>query len=159
MPVSKHDVRIVQACYPQIYLACHTRHTRRRSSTVHLSATDGSLLAHLDERAPVSPSVLAGHLGVAASTLSASIKRLTALGYIARTARAGDGRVVELRLTARGAAAMQASSVLEARRVRSMLANLDVDSRRRALDGLALLADAARIMSRTKGGAMKANQD
>jgi hypothetical protein len=31
-------VRAVQIAYPQIYLACHTRHTRARSSAFRLSA-------------------------------------------------------------------------------------------------------------------------
>lgn len=42
-------VRAVQIAYPQIYLACHTRHTRARSSAFRLSARDSSLLVHLDE--------------------------------------------------------------------------------------------------------------
>jgi hypothetical protein len=29
--MSARDVRLVQTCYPQIYLACHTQHTRAAS--------------------------------------------------------------------------------------------------------------------------------
>jgi DNA-binding MarR family transcriptional regulator len=144
MPVSDRDVREVQAGYPQIYLACHTRHIRRRSTAARLSATDSSLLAHLDEAEPVRPTVLAKHLGVAASTLSAAIARLTTHGYIIQRRDAMDKRAVDLLLSAKGVQAMQATSVLEAPRVRRMLEQLTAAERRRALDGLALLARAAR---------------
>jgi hypothetical protein len=31
-------IQVVQVSYPQIYLACHTRHERKRSTEHHLSA-------------------------------------------------------------------------------------------------------------------------
>lgn len=141
------DVRIVQTCYPQIYLACHTRHTRAASTAHRLSARDSSLLAHLDERRPSTPSDLARHLGVARSTMSAALKRLRALGYITMTDDPGDRRNVLLRLASKGAAAMRATSVLEPARVRRVLAALSQDDRRDALRGLELLARAAQIVS------------
>ena len=144
MPVSNRDVRIVQTAYPQIYFACHTRHVRRASTATRLSAADSTLLAHLDEGEAVRPTVLAEHLGVAASTLSAAIARLNALGYVVQRRDARDGRAIDLRLSARGAAAMQASSVLESSRVKRMLGKLKTAERIRALEGLALLAKAAR---------------
>ncbi len=147
--VPARDVLAVQIGYPQIYLACHTRHTSRRSSISMLSARDSSILAHLDERRGTRVSALAAHLGVAASTLSAALTRLTELGYITRSRPTVDGRGVELRLSRLGAAAMQASSVLETPRVADMLAQLSSADRRRALDGLRLLASAARrLMAR-----------
>jgi DNA-binding MarR family transcriptional regulator len=144
MPVSNRDVRLVQIAYPQIYFACHTRHVRRASTTTRLSATDSTLLAHLDEEHAVRPTALAKHLGVAASTLSAAIARLAALGYVEQRRSTRDGRVVDLLLSTRGAAAMQASSVLESARVSQMLAQLTAAERKRALEGLGLLARAAR---------------
>jgi DNA-binding MarR family transcriptional regulator len=144
MGVSNRDVRLVQVAYPQIYFACHTRHVRRASSATNLSATDSTLLAHLDERRAVRPTVLARHLGVAASTLSAAIARLTGHGYITQQRDAADRRAIGLLLSTKGAKAMQASSVLESPRVKRMLDRLTVTQRRRALDGLALLARAAR---------------
>src|SRR4051812_28032788 len=112
------DVLLVQTCYPQIYLACHTRHVRAASSAYRLSSRDSSLLAHLDERRRMCPSVLAHHLSVNGSTMSAAVKRLERLGYIARERDAADGRRVTLRLTAKGARAMKETSVLDAARVR-----------------------------------------
>jgi DNA-binding MarR family transcriptional regulator len=144
MPVSNRDVRLVQVTYPQIYFACHTRHVRRASTTTRLSATDSTLLAHLDEDRPVRATALAKHLGLAASTLSAAITRLAALGYVTQRSDASDGRAVHLLLSGKGAAAMQASSVLESERVKKMLARLTASDRQQALNGLALLAKAAR---------------
>ena len=147
MPVSNRDVRQVQVAYPQIYFACHTRHVRRASTATQLSATDSTLLAHLDERDTVRATALARHLGLAASTLSAAIARLASLGYVIQRRGANDGRAVDLLLSQTGAAAMQASSVLESARVKKMLGKLTAAERRRALDGLALLGKAARKAS------------
>lgn len=144
MPVSNREVRLVQTAYPQIYFACHTRHVRRASTAARLSATDSTLLAHLDEDVAVRPTALAKHLGLAASTLSAAVARLAALGYIVQRRGAGDGRAIDLRLSVKGAAAMQSSSVLDTARVKRMLSNLSVLDRRRALHGLSLLGKAAR---------------
>ena len=145
MPVSNRDVRLVQVAYPQIYFACHTRHIRRASTAVRLSAADSTLLAHLDEDRATRPTELAKHLGVAASTLSAAINRLAQLGYATLDKTATDGRAVDLRLTAKGAAAMQASSVLDAALVAKMLTQLSPSERKRSLEGIALLAKGARL--------------
>lgn len=87
---------------------------------------------------------MARHLGVAASTLSAAIARLAKLGYVIQRRDSRDGRAVDLLLSPKGAAAMQASSVLESERVKKMLAHLTAPERKRALEGLALLGKAAR---------------
>lgn len=145
MPVSHRDVRLVQVAYPQIYFACHTRHIRRASTGTRLSAADSTLLAHLDEERAMRPTDLAKHLGVAASTLSAAINRLAKLGYASLGRAAGDRRAVDLRLTAKGAAAMQASSVLDAALVEKMLKQLSAGERKRALEGIGLLARGARL--------------
>ena len=145
MPVTNRDVRLVQVAYPQIYFACHTRHIRRASTGTRLSAADSTLLAHLDEDRATRPTALARHLSVANSTLSAAINRLGRLGYVTLGKAAGDRRAVDLRLTAKGAAAMQASSVLDADLVARMLTSLSSPERKRALDGITLLAKGARL--------------
>lgn len=145
MAVSNREVRLVQVAYPQIYFACHTRHIRRASTTARLSAADSTLLAHLDEGRATRPTALARHLGVAASTLSAAINRLAKLGYVTLGKAASDGRAVDLRLTAKGAAAMQASSVLDADLVAKMLTHLSSLERKRALEGIGLMAKGARL--------------
>ena len=159
--MSSADVRLVQTCYPKIYLACHTRHRKAASSDTHISARDSAMLSHLDEKRGITPSQLARHLGVGRPTLSAAVKRLCRLGYVAATADREDGRRVLLHLTAKGAAAMRSSSVLEPLRVQRLLAAMTARDKRVALSGLALLADAAlRVMAasagRTKSGGRRA---
>jgi len=144
---------LLQTCYPKIYLACHTRHRKAASSETYISARDSSLLAHLDEARGMTPTTLARHLGVGRSTLSAAMKRLIALGYVASTVNGRDSRSTILRLTPRGAAAMRNSSVLEPERVKRLLAAMEPGDRRAALGGLALLADAAERMITRKRAA------
>ena len=143
MRVTNEQVAAVQRDYPKIYLACHTRHVRRRSGS-QLTPQESTLLAHLSVDAPVRAAELARHLGVGASTLSAALKRLVAMGFITRAPDERDQRAVGLRLSRLGASAMQASSVLDPARVARMLRQLSADERRQALDGLSLLARAAR---------------
>jgi len=140
------DVYEVQRLYPMIYLACHIGHVRSSSTKWKLSSHDSSILAHLDVKESVTPRALGRHLGVVPSTLSASLSRLTKLGYIESTTVAGDRRKKELRLTQLGARAMASTSVLDADRVRTLLARLVPIERKAALKGLALLAKAARAL-------------
>jgi DNA-binding MarR family transcriptional regulator len=137
-------VRALQRFYPQIYLACHVDHVRTKSNPHHLSAHDSTLLAHLDEHEPTLAGELARHLGVANSTLSAALKRIEALGHVKRTPRSLDRRQIDVRLTAAGAAAMAAASVLDARRVAALLGELSPAQQKRAIAGLELLVRAER---------------
>ena len=140
----------VQRLYPQIYLACHVDHVRASSNKWRLSARDSSILAHLDAERGISPRALAAHLSVAPSTLSAAIKRLTELGYVRSEPAQSDMRQRELRLTKRGTEAMAGTSVLDERRVEALLDLLEPGERQAALDGLRLLAQAARQLEPRK---------
>lgn len=142
--MSADDIYEVQRLYPQIFLACHTNHVRAATTRWKLSSHDSAILSHLDRSSGLSPRSLAKHLSVAPSTLSASIKRLASLGYLTCDAPATDKRRREIRLTDRGAEAMAATSVLDRERVRELLKRLKPADRRMALNGLALLARAAR---------------
>ncbi len=144
------DVFEVQRLYPQIYLACHTDHVRAVSTEFRISSQDASILVHLDRDSGLSPRTLAAHLGVAPSTLSAAITRLSDLGYLTSKPNETDRRKRELRLTARGAAAISSTSVLSAERVQALLDQLKPDERKAAIRGLALLAQAARRMAKEK---------
>jgi DNA-binding MarR family transcriptional regulator len=151
MEVSSTDVRAVQAFYPRIYLACHTRHVRRASTSAQLTERESSVLGHLHEQSAIRASELARHLGVSRSTISATIKRLVKLGYLERTRDERDARAAPLRLSLQGARAMQAGSVLETGRVKAMLARMTAAERRRAIEGLELLARAATALPRKRG--------
>ena len=143
------DVFEIQRLYPQIYLACHHDHIRASSTEFRVSSQDGSVLVHLDQETGIRPNALAKHLGVAASTLSATISRLEKLGYLSSTPAANDKRQRELKLTARGAEAIAATSVLNANRVDALMKKLTRDERNAAVKGLALLARAAREIRNT----------
>lgn len=144
MPVAFRDIRAVQAYYPRIYLACHIQHLRRTPARAHLTESESNLLGHLDERRPIRASELARHMGVSRSSMSATIKRLVRLGYIVRAREEDDARALALRLSPAGARAMQAGSVLDTGRVAALLAKLPAQDRKRAVEGLRLLAHAAR---------------
>jgi DNA-binding MarR family transcriptional regulator len=144
------DVFEVQRLYPQIYLACHTDHVRAVSTKWRISSQDASILVHLDRESGLSPRDLASHLGVAPSTLSAAIARLSELGYLTSSPSETDRRKRELRLTARGAEAIAATSVLDAERVKALLNKLKPDERKSAVRGLSLLAQAARRLNKNR---------
>jgi len=146
------SIAAVQRHYPQIYLACHVDHVRRKSTAYRISAGDAALLSHLDGREPVRAGDLARHLGVAASTLTAALQRLEALGYLRRTPRPRDRRNIELRLTPQGAEAMSAASVLDRARIAALLARLSPAECRRAIAGLGLLARAAAELEARRPG-------
>ncbi len=138
------DVFEVQRLYPQIYLACHTDHVRAASTKWRISSQDASILVHLDRESGMSPRALASHLGVAPSTLSAALSRLSELGYLTNEPGKTDRRKREIRLTVRGAEAIASTSVLDAERVQALLKKLKPAERKAAVNGLALLAEGAR---------------
>jgi DNA-binding MarR family transcriptional regulator len=138
------EIRQIQRDFPEIYFACQVSHGRRRLAAGALTPQDAVYLGHLDRRRPVSPRRLASHLGIAPSTLSAFIKRMQSFGYLERVPSTRSAREAELRLTAGGELAIGTASILDAERLHMVLGRLDAPSRRTAVRGLALLAQAAR---------------
>ncbi len=138
------DLLAIQRYYPQIFHACHARHTRSRKDPWRLSERDQALLAHLAPHEGTRPSDLARHFGIGLPTLSEAAKRLERLGYVVRAPAGNDRRVRALWLTPEGARALQATSVLDPARLRDVVARLDARERRAAVHGLALLAGATR---------------
>jgi DNA-binding MarR family transcriptional regulator len=141
------QTQAVLRLYPEVFFACHCRHVRDDRTGRSLSARLASILDHLDADEPVPLHILARHMGVTASTMSLQIDRLEAGGYVERKRDAGDARRVEIRLTAAGLRLNQRQKVLEPELVGALLRLLDPRDRRRALDGLDLLAQAARKMA------------
>ena len=133
-------IRVVQVAYPQVYLACHTRHQRKRSTEHRLSARDSSILAHLDEVNAIAPSQLARHLGIARSTTSEALRKLIGLGFVARSAP----RSAAVVLTEKGRRAISDTSVLEFARLHAVLAPLSSNERQLICRGMQRLADACR---------------
>ena len=145
----RDEIFEIQRLYPQIYIACHNDHVRAASTGFRISSQDASVLVHLDRDTGTRPSTLAKHLGVAPSTLSATISRLEKLGYLSSQPSENDKRQRELRLTARGGEAIAATSVLNLERVRVMMNKLTPAERKAAVRGLSLLARAAREIRET----------
>jgi MarR family transcriptional regulator, organic hydroperoxide resistance regulator len=137
----------VMTLYPRIYFACHTRHIRDPQTQRLLSRHQASILDHLDEIEPTTVMDLAGHMGVTAPTMSLSIDRLERKGYVVRLKDAKDRRRVHVRLTSAGVRVREASSVRDPARVEALVARLSEEERTRAIEGLGLLADAARGIS------------
>ena len=140
-------VQLVQATYPQVYLACHTRHQRKRTSHHGLSARDATILAHLSETHPTTPARLAAHLGVARSTLSEALKGLQALGLVVGVQRLASGGArggTGILLTAKGRAALQDTSVLESPRLHALLSTLTPAELRSVARGMSALASGCR---------------
>lgn len=129
--------------YPRIYFACHRRHVRDPRSGGVLSARQGSILDHLDEREAVTVVELARHMGVTASTMSVQVGRLVRTGYVIRERDAEDPRRRNLRLTRSGARMREANSVLDEDRIAEMLERLSPEELEKGMAGLALLAKAA----------------
>ena len=136
------SIDIVLDAYPKIYFACHLRHVRDRGKV--LSAHQARILDHLDSVEPTSVRDLAAHMGVTASTMSLHLDKLEAGGYVRRARSRTDARSVELRLTPSGVRIKQKQKVLDPRLVDLMLSELNETERRHALEGLELLAKAAR---------------
>jgi len=136
-------VRQLMDLYPRIYFACHRRHVRDPQSKRILSAHQASILDHLDEREPVMLLELARHMGVTPSTMSLQIEQLVRKRYVVRERDTRDGRRLKLRLSADGVRIREANSVLDAERVRRLLARLSPEERAAGIAGLALLAKAA----------------
>lgn len=137
------DVFAILRAYPQIYFACHEEHRTRERSAHGLTGREAGVLTHIDVAEGIGAGELARHLGVAASSLSATLKRLAGLGLI-EDAPSDDARRRRVRLTDGGRAALAEDSVLDAGRVAGVLALLEPGDRARAVEGLALLAQAAR---------------
>jgi DNA-binding MarR family transcriptional regulator len=137
-------LRQIQRAYPQIYFACHVRHVRSQTTPGAVSDRDAAILGHLDEGAPMSGSSLARHMGIGLSTVTEAIDDLEARGLVTRRRSSRDRRAVELRITPRGIRAMQASSVLDTRRLAAVLDRLSPAERADVALGLSLLARAAR---------------
>jgi DNA-binding MarR family transcriptional regulator len=138
----------IQMSFPQIYLACHTRHMRKRSNVHALSARDAAILAHLERSVAVTPARLASHLAVSRSTLSEALKRLAALGLVAVPADAGPvRRRVSVVLTEAGALVVSDTSVLETHRLEQVLAKSTTRELKAISTGISTLARACRSYS------------
>jgi DNA-binding MarR family transcriptional regulator len=144
------DVEIVLSALPRILLACRVRAVSGGATTV--SAHQGQILSQLDRDDPTMVTELAASMAVTASTMSLNLKRLREAGLVVCERDPDDRRVMNVRLTEAGERAKTALRPLDAEKVEAMLESLWPEDRRRALEGLAVLADAADGLAATKPG-------
>ena len=142
------NIAQIQACFPEIYFACHTSH--QAEDLLGLTARDGTLLAHIAGLDGIETGALARHLGRAKSTLSAALKKLEALGLVLVERPAGDGRRRVLRITEKGREYVSRTSVLETDRLRAVLGLLGESDQAAAVRGLQILAAACRTFQGEK---------
>lgn len=142
------DVLSIQQAYPMVFHACHTRHPRSRTNEHRISDRDSSVLAHIGSGHSLTARDLARHLGIGAPAMSATLDRLERLGYLARLPRTKVRPTRPLSLTLEGRVAMQATSVLDSDRLHLLLGQLSPDERKKAVQGVSLLARAAAHMPR-----------
>lgn len=139
------QAREVLRHYPRIYIACHTDHRARRGQGAAITARDQTIRAHIPDGG-LRPQHLAGHLDMAASTLSAALKRLVSMDLLAFDPDPNDARSKIARLTEKGRAALATTSVLDIARVRAALKRLGAGERAAVVRSLSLLADAAQAV-------------
>ena len=149
-----NEIALFLRCYPQIYFACHRRHAIDAHARKMLSLNQAGILDHLDRIQPTSLRLLAKHMGVTASTMSLNIDRLEAAGYVHRERDPDNARQVQIRLTESGNRLKQRQNVLDPQLIEKLLKRLKGPDRTAALQGLELLADAAKEMmeDRQSGG-------
>ena len=144
MSTDKNLVIQIQAHYPKIYLACHSEHSKSRSSASSLSNRDMIILAHLYDGQLTTNKALAGHLKLAPSTLSEALNNLVALQMLIVSVDAEDERKSHYQLSVQGEKALQDSSVLDTQKLQQLLNKLSATQQQQVVEGLRLLADASK---------------
>jgi len=145
------DFNLVVRTLGRIAFACRTERVadpKQDGRVSPVSANQAVVLSHLDPIDPAMVGELAAHMGVTASTMSLTLKRLGEAGLVRRDRDPADRRVVDVRLTEAGARVRDAHTTLDAERVERMLAMMRPGERQEALRGLGLLADAAEALVR-----------
>ena len=137
------DASGFEAAFERVFEACRAVGDRDGPSGTEVSERQMMILAHLDPAEPTMVGELAEYLGVTASTMSLTLKRLEARGLVSRSRDPDDRRVTNVRRTDAGSEAAARRRLLSRARVERLLDRLDPLARARALDGLRLLAEAA----------------
>jgi DNA-binding MarR family transcriptional regulator len=145
------DVEIVLRALPRIQFACRSRGEPLPGGVAGVSPHQGHILSQLDAADPAMVTELAESMGVTASTMSLNLKRLREAGLVVCERDPDDRRVMNVRLTQEGERARSAAHPLDADRVDALLRSLWPDDRRRVLEGITLLAEAADALLASRG--------
>lgn len=112
-----------------------------------LSLTAAATLATLERSGPRRLTALAAREGVTQPAMTQLVARLQDAGLVDRVSDPGDGRVVHVRITARGQAMLATRRAVRAERVAGLLARLNPDEQAAlaaALPAMDALANAQR---------------
>jgi len=137
------DVALLSSALARVQHACRTRAVEDPETRVRLTEKQQRTLQQLDVVDPVMVTELAEYLGVTASTMSLNLGRLEDAGLVRRARDPVDRRVMNVYLTEEGARLRTHTASLAPARVAVLLDELRPEDRRRVLEGLALLAEAA----------------
>lgn len=147
------DVDLVIRALRRLRVACAATRVRDPVSGGEVSAHQAGVLASLDAVDPTMVGELAEHFGVTPSTMSLTLKRLEAAGYVRRDRDPADRRVRNVRLTEAGVRVREARSDFDSQSVAEVLAQLGAVERSQAIRGLALMRRAADELIRDGAGA------
>lgn len=145
------DTAILATALPRIVHVCRSRGGTDASTGDRLTEKQLRTLSHLDVDDPTMVTELAEFLGVTASTMSLNLTRLEAGGYVSRARDPHDRRAMNVRLTERGRAMLDGHHPFDPERISALLMHVRPEDRRRALDGIAILAEAADAAVTTGG--------
>lgn len=106
-------------------------------------------LSYLDLDDPTMVTELADFIGVTPSTMSLNLSRLESGGYVSRARDPDDRRARNVRLTEAGQRMLDGHRRYDAERVAALLQHVRPEDRKRALDGIAILAEAADAVEAT----------
>ncbi|MDX1646127.1 MAG: MarR family transcriptional regulator [Longimicrobiales bacterium] len=141
--MSRSDAGVAVSALLRVLETCRRREMPDPSRRAPVSGHQARVLLQLDDEDPTMVGELAEFLGVTPSTMSLNLKRLEERGYVDRRRDPDDRRVMNVRLTRRGAEVKRAWTPLDPTRVDAVLRSLRPEERSAALAGLCLLADAA----------------
>ncbi len=106
-------------------------------------ASEAHAVGELDREGPLTQTELAKRLRLEKSTVSRLVTQLTSRGWVRRTERDGDARLVWLELTPEGSRAAGELAVARAARFADLLRNIPAEQRPAVIDALTTLVDAA----------------
>ncbi|MGN9812893.1 MarR family winged helix-turn-helix transcriptional regulator [Micromonospora sp. BQ11] len=106
-------------------------------------ASEAHAVGELDRDGPLTQNELGKRLRLEKSTVSRLVTQLISRGWVRRTEREGDARLVWLELTPDGSRAAGELAVARAARFTALLRNIPAEQRSAVIDALSTLVEAA----------------
>lgn len=124
------DLQSLAEAVQRLHRACRPRFARDPEGEAgRVSSHQGRILAFLDGDDPAMVGELAEYLGVTASTMSVTLKRMEGAGLVRRDRDPLDRRVTNVRLTPAGVRARDARRDVDPDRLDRLLTLVDPDHR------------------------------